>query len=132
MSDSPRVVIALCYPSVDKYLIVPECPYCFCQHKHRLPGIKPLAERHTNGAVVPYTEDMPTKISECSDRGRTYALEVREKSEVPQEKKHTCRGTKRDGTPCSKPVRPDYCVCSFHLRQQVGIVEQHYAELTGT
>jgi len=132
MAESLRVVVALCYRGQNKFLIIPECPYCFSQHKHRVEGIKPLSESHTNGAVVPYLEEMPTKISECLDRGRTYALELREKEEVPQEKKKICRGVKKDGNPCSKTVRPGYCVCTFHASQHIDIIERRYAELTGT
>jgi hypothetical protein len=132
MADSVRVVIALCYQGPDKYLIIPDCPYCYAQHRHRVEGIKPLSEAHVNGAVVAYTAEMPTKISECLGRGRTYALELREKSEVPQEKKKLCRGVKNNGDPCSKPVRKGYCVCIFHIKQQASILERRYAELTGT
>lgn len=132
MTESVKVVIALCYSGVNKFLIIPECPYCYSEHKHRVEGIKPLSEKHTNGAVVPYLPEMPTKISECIDRGRTYALELRESDQVPKEKKKICRGVKKDGSPCSKTVRAGYCVCTFHVRQQTAITEKRYTDLTGT
>jgi hypothetical protein len=132
MTESVRVVIALCYRGTNQFLMVPECPYCYTTHKHKVEGIKPLSERHANGAVVPYLPEMPTKISECPDRGRTYALELRDREEVPQEHKKICRGVKNNGEPCSKRVRPDYCVCTFHVRQQRDIIERRYSELTGT
>jgi hypothetical protein len=132
MSDSLRVVVALCYQGPSGFLIVPDCPYCFCTHIHRVTGIKPLSNVHVNGAVIPYLPGMPTKISECSDRGRTYVLELRNKVEIPQEKKKLCRGVKNNGEPCSKTVRKGYCVCIFHAKQQAAILERRYAELVGT
>jgi len=127
-----RVVLALCYRESTGYLIIPDCPYCYGIHKHRVPGIKPLGTRHTNASVVPYSSEMPTKISECLHGGHTYALELRAVNDIPYDKKKLCRGVKKNGEPCSKTVRKDYCVCSFHLKQQATVLAARYAELTGT
>lgn len=132
MSETVKAVVALCYRGLDKFLIIPDCPYCFCQHKHRLEGIKPLSERHANGAIVPYLSEMPTKISECPDRGRTYVLELRTKEEIPQESKKICRGVRMNGDPCTLKAKVGYCVCGFHTRQQAEIIKRRYTELTGT
>lgn len=131
MNKIIRVVVALCYQGPNKFLIIPSCPYCFSSHQHRLTGILPLASKHSNGEVIEYHSDMPTKISECLLQGRTYCLELRPKEEIPIEKL-ICRGIKKNTEPCSLPARKGYCVCRHHISQYGDLITKRYKELTGT
>lgn len=114
---TPKVVIALCYYGPNGFLIINECPFCFCSHKHRVRSITTTIEKHKNGDVIPYHSSMVTKISDCRTPVHTYALELREKSEVPIEIRKLCRGTTAKGVPCKKLARRGECVCASHVYQ---------------
>jgi hypothetical protein len=124
-----RVVVALCYRSPGNFLTIPNCPYCFCTHKHRVPGITLTRIKHVNGAVIPYRRSMFTKISDCETASYTYALELRRETEIPIELKKLCRGVTAKNRPCQRKVRAGACVCLTHEKQLEAITTKRANEL---
>lgn len=132
MASQVRVVVALCFEGLNNFLIIPECPYCYCRHSHRCPGLKPLSTRHRNGELIPYTPDMATKISDCQTTAHTYALELRDKKDVPVEKIKLCRGVTAKNKPCKCKSNPGYCVCKIHFKQMQSIADKRLVLLYGS
>jgi len=136
MSDPPlpRVVIALCYEDDGGFLVIPDCPYCFIEHKHRVPHLKPLKSNYLNGMLAQYEKGMAIKISDCLTAGRSYALALCPRScfLVAERPKLLCHGITQKGTACKRAARPSVCVCTLHYRQLEDIVTARLAELYGT
>ena len=128
----PRVVIALCYHGNNNFLVIPDCPYCHCQHRHRVPGIKELPEKHCNGEVTFYHDEMCTKVSDCLTSAHTYALELRPKEEVPQEVVRMCRGITAKGQQCKRRARLGMSVCTQHTPQLQLLTDQQVKKLLET
>ena len=125
-----RVVIALCYEGINKYYLIPECPFCFTPHRHRLSSTPSLKTDSTNGQYVLYQEGMITKISDCRGPSGIYALELREKKEFDFKKKSTCHGKTIRGIKCKKLVKIDNTVCIFHANQLNEVISNRIEQLT--
>lgn len=130
--EYPNIVIALCYLGAGGYVVIPECPFCFASHKHKVPDIKELEDDYKNGDHVPYTSRMFTKVSDCIYYASIYSLVLKPIDFFHLPVKLKCKGITKAGEPCKRNAQPGICVCGTHYPQHRQLIEKRRKELLKT
>lgn len=91
---------AHCYKNEKGFIVVPQCPYCLCQHVHKPPkdGSEEISGVH---------------LSKCLYDVYLYDLVLKPKEEcyIPTR----CAAIKVDGSQCMIKRSKDLCVCYHHV-----------------
>jgi len=124
------VIVAQCYHDSGNYVVVPKCPFCYARHRHHLRKMEITATLFANGEVVSSAEPLSVKLSGCLLSPRHYALALYPLNQLTLQGRSKCQGVNKRGEPCRSYPRQGYPVCTRHLTQLEGVVQQQLAKLT--